>query len=63
MDWSNLTSGPGGSTASDPVLIHAGISGNVFLEYAFDVVSPNHFFLFLFYFLFKTDFDHGFDCL
>ena len=43
VDWSNLTSGPGGSTVSDPVSIHAGISGNVFLEYAFDVVSPNRF--------------------
>ena len=49
MDWSNLTSGPGGSTVRDPVPIHAGISGSVFSEYAFDVVSSNHFLFILFY--------------
>ena len=63
MDWSNLTSGPGGSTVSDPVPIHAGISGNVFLEYAFDVVSSNRFLFILFYSFLKTDFDHSFDYL
>ena len=53
VDWSNLTSGPGGSTVSDLVPIHAGISGNVFLEYAFDVVSSNRFLFILFYFFIK----------
>ena len=50
VDWSNLTSGPGGPTVSDPTPVHAGVSGNVFPEYVFDVYH----FLFLFYFIFKT---------
>ena len=37
MDWSNLTSGPGGPTVSDTRTIHAGVSGSVNPKYAFDV--------------------------
>ena len=50
VDWSNLTSGPGEPTVSDPAPVHAGISGGVFLEYVFDVYLFETFsFLFPFY--------------
>ena len=51
---SNLTSGPGGPTVSDPAPVHAGVSGSAFPEYAFDVYT---FYLkrfsFLFYFKYQ----------
>ena len=50
VDWSNLTSGLGGPTVSDPAPVHAGVSGNAFPECAFDVYIFETFsFLFLFY--------------
>ena len=50
VDWSNLTSGPGGPTVSDPAPVHAGVSGIAFPVCAFDVYIFETFpFLFLFY--------------
>ena len=37
IDWSNLTSGPGGPTVSVTRTVHAGVSGSVNPKYAFDV--------------------------
>ena len=48
-DRSNLTSGPPGPTVSDPVPVHAGVSGGVIPEYTFDVYLFQNVFFFLFY--------------
>ena len=51
IDWSNLTSGPSGPTASDPVPVHVGLSEDVIRLVRFprsESVFPSETFSFLF---------------
>ena len=51
VDWSNLTSGPGGPTVSDPAPVHTGVSDpartpKLLTGYNFLITTPNELILF-----------------